>query len=92
MKDVLTQVLRSRRANRHPVAAGCPSPVPSGQDGAAKVSVTQSPFKRGRTCPACGSARTAALSILVSNSAGDQIAHRRCRACGHAWEQPVDQR
>jgi hypothetical protein len=44
-------------------------------------------FGNGLNCPACGSVRTATLSILRPEPPGHWTAQRRCRACGHDWEE-----
>lgn len=45
------------------------------------------PLGHALTCPACGSFRTAILSVLKPEPPRRWTAHRPCRACGHDWDE-----
>jgi hypothetical protein len=47
-------------------------------------------FSNRPSCPTCGSVRTATLTVLRPEPPGRWTAQRRCRACGHDWEEEQD--
>jgi hypothetical protein len=91
--DLIDRVLGRQRADCSsrtdgpaPAAPTQPSPTHGGPKGPEAGLQTQ-PLRNRPSCPACGSVRTAILTVLRPEPPGHWTAERRCRACGHRWEE-----
>ena len=98
MRRLLDHVLRRPRVDQltptdrlPPAALAAPAQPPPRDDGREGVAAGLSAqlFKNGRCCPACGSVRTATLAVLRPEPPGHWTAQRRCRACGHNWDEVI---
>ena len=89
MRRLIAQVLGRQRLDHH-----TPTDRPSSAAPAQQEPMPAGPqpqlFKNRPCCPACGSVRTATLSVLRPEPPGHWTAQRRCRACGHDWEEVSD--
>ena len=78
---------RPTRTDRPPPAA--PTKPPQPQNGREDPPTGQSAqlFRNRPSCPACGSIRTATHTVRRAEPPDHRTAQRRCRACGHNWDE-----
>jgi hypothetical protein len=96
MRRLIAHVLGRQRADR-PSPTDWPSPAAPAQPLPRHDAQEPRPagppaqlFKNRRCCPACGSVRSATLAVLRAEPPEHWTAQRRCRACGHDWEEATD--
>jgi hypothetical protein len=93
MRRLIARFLGRRRADGPrrtdgTVPAAPTRPAPTHDGPKALEAGQQTQLLRNRpSCPACGSVRTAILTVLRPEPPGHWTAERRCRACGHHWEE-----